>query len=78
MKKKSHQARPGKPAEQYKARRIELGYTQQQLAVLLGINRNTITKREAGVPGYPIGREAWLAISALPPAAAPEGSPKRL
>jgi DNA-binding XRE family transcriptional regulator len=78
MKKKNHQAPTGKLAEQYKARRIELGYTQAQLAELLGINRNTITKREAGAPGYPIGREAWLAISALPPAPPTGGSPKRL
>ena len=56
------------PATLYRARRIALGYTQVQIAELLGINRNTITKREAGVPGYPVGREAWLAICALPPA----------
>ena len=65
MKKKNHQARPVIPSEQYRARRIALGYTQAEAARLLGVNRHTIAKREAGVPGYPIGAEAWLAICSL-------------
>lgn len=49
---------------QYKAARERIG-TQEEVAKMLGINRVTIAKREAGTKGWPITREAELAITAL-------------
>ena len=51
------------PAE-YRAAREKLG-TQPEVAALLGVTPGTLSKRERGEPGYPITREAELAIKAL-------------
>jgi DNA-binding XRE family transcriptional regulator len=48
----------------YKAARKRLG-TQTEVAKLLGIHRVTLAKREAGAHGWPITREARIAMLAL-------------
>lgn len=48
---------------EYKAHRITLGHTQQSLASVLGLARETIVRRETGV--LPITKEAELAILKL-------------
>lgn len=53
------------PAD-YRRERIRRGYTQAQLAEAVDVDRVTIAKRESGTKGYPITREAWLAICSLP------------
>ena len=50
-------------APQYQAERKKRG-TQEGVAALLGVNRVTVAKREAGM--QVITREAWLALLALP------------
>jgi hypothetical protein len=50
-------------SDNYKAEREKRG-TQTSVAALLGVNRVTVAKREAGM--QPITREAWLALLALP------------
>ncbi len=52
-------------AAAYKAAR-EIRGTQTQVAEALGISRTTIAKRETGAVGYPISREAALALLSLP------------
>ena len=47
----------------YKTERERRG-TQTSVAALLGVNRVTVAKREAGM--QVITREAWLALLALP------------
>lgn len=47
---------------QYKAARERIG-TQEEVAVMLGLNRVTIARRETGA--LPITREAEIAIKAL-------------
>jgi len=48
----------------YKTLRIALGYTQVELAALVGVERLAIIRRENGT--RPINREAELALLALP------------
>lgn len=48
--------------ELYKARR-ELSGTQAQVAALLGVTRQVVSRRESGAM---ITQEAWLALNALP------------
>lgn len=50
---------------QYRAQRIARHLGQGELAALLGVARETISRREAGE--VEITREMELAISALPP-----------
>jgi DNA-binding XRE family transcriptional regulator len=50
----------------YKAERLKRGLSQAALAELVGVSRGCINYREAGHPRYPITKEAWLAIKALP------------
>jgi DNA-binding XRE family transcriptional regulator len=50
----------------YKAERLKRELTQSQLADIVGVSRGCINYREAGHPRYPITKEAWLAIKALP------------
>lgn len=50
------------PAE-YKARRLALGLTQDQLAAILNVQRETVVRRETGKQSIP--EEAALAISAI-------------
>ena len=53
----------------YRAKRMQLGYTQEQLAAALGVARGTVNRRESGGPrGLPITKEAALALAALPKA----------
>ncbi len=47
---------------EYKSEREQRG-TQQQVASLLGVKQETISRRENGGE---ITREAWLALCALP------------
>jgi DNA-binding XRE family transcriptional regulator len=61
-------------AEAYKRKREWLGYTQAQLAGLLGVNRVTVAKRESGAK---ITMEAWLALSALSAGIRPGHGPAR-
>lgn len=49
--------------EQYKARRLALGLTQAELAEQLGIPRESISRREAGLQRLTL--EAEIAIRAL-------------
>ena len=49
----------------YKAFRIALGYTQDELALKLGVARKTISTRENG--NDPIREEARLAILSISP-----------
>lgn len=49
----------------YKRERRRRNLTQAELAALLGVTRATINGREAGREGFPITREAALAIKAL-------------
>ncbi len=53
--------------EEYKHERTHRGLTQAALAKLLGVARETITRRETGE--VEITREMEIAICALPPAA---------
>ena len=46
----------------YKARR-ELSGTQAEVATLLGVTRQVVSRRESGAT---ITQEAWLALNALP------------
>jgi DNA-binding XRE family transcriptional regulator len=46
----------------YKARR-ELSGTQAEVAALLGVTRQVVSRRESGAL---ITQEAWLALNALP------------
>lgn len=55
-------------SSRYRRERIRRSLTQAQLAELLDVSRVTIANRERGAPGYPITREAWLAIQSLPTA----------
>ena len=50
-------------SELYKSKRENLGYTQSEVAALLGVNRVTVARRESGSE---ITNEAWLALNALP------------
>lgn len=50
-------------ASEYKSERERRG-TQEDVAVLLGVSRVTIARRETGT--RPVSREAWLALLALP------------
>lgn len=50
--------------DEYRAKRVQLGYTQEQLAVALGVARGTVNRRESGT--LPITVEAALALAALP------------
>lgn len=50
----------------YKAERMKRGLSQAALAELVGVSRGCINYREAGHPRYPITREAWLSVKALP------------
>lgn len=50
-------------ATDYKAERERRG-TQEEVAVLLGVSRVTIARRETGT--RPVIREAWLSLLALP------------
>ena len=52
------------PAE-YKTERKRRG-SQKKGAAAIGVNRVTVAKREAGTAGWPITREAWLALCSLP------------
>lgn len=63
------------PAE-YKIERGRRG-SQEKVAAALGVNRVTIAKREAGTPGWPITREAWLALCSLPLPKTPKRPKKR-
>jgi DNA-binding XRE family transcriptional regulator len=49
-------------AELYKARR-ELSGTQSEVAAMLGVTRQVVSRRESGAM---ITQEAWLALNALP------------
>lgn len=49
-------------SELYKTRR-ELSGTQQEVAALLGVTRQVVSRRESGAM---ITKEAWLALNALP------------
>jgi DNA-binding XRE family transcriptional regulator len=49
-------------SESYKARR-ELSGTQAEVATLLGVTRQVVSRRESGAM---ITQEAWLALNALP------------
>ena len=49
-------------AELYKARRAQSG-TQAEVAALLGVTRQVVSRRESGAM---ITQEAWLALNALP------------
>ena len=51
--------------EQYKARRLELGLTQKELAKRLGVTPMTVSRRERGIIN--IGEEAFCAIMSLQP-----------
>jgi|GEM_PF-6389128 len=51
------------PGQTYSAARIELDFTQKQLAEKLGVSIRTIKLREAG--DVTIDNEAWLAITSL-------------
>jgi transcriptional regulator with XRE-family HTH domain len=57
-------------AEDYRKTRILKGYTQPELARLLGLHWTIISKRERGVVA--IGAEAAAAIGSLPPKGDPE------
>jgi DNA-binding XRE family transcriptional regulator len=57
-------------AEQYKAARERLGVTQSKLADILGITRETVTRRETGAAT--ITSEAAMAIRSIP---VPKGDP---
>lgn len=50
--------------QEYRAKRLELGYNQEQLAAALGVARGTVNRRESGE--LVITVEAALAITALP------------
>lgn len=50
-------------ALEYKAAREKLGLTQAALAALLGVQRETVTRRESGAKSIP--EEAALALKAL-------------
>lgn len=50
--------------DEYRAKRVQLGYTQEQLAEALGVARGTVNRRESGT--LPITPEAALALEALP------------
>lgn len=50
----------------YKSERLKRGLSQAALANLVGVSRGCINYREAGSPGYPITKEAWLAVKSLP------------
>jgi len=53
---------------EYRAKRESLGYTQAQLAHLLGVTVTTISRRETGARGLSkVSYEAELAINTLPP-----------
>lgn len=46
-------------AQQLKARRLQVGFTQEDVAVALGINQSTFTQREMnGFPGGTLGQ--WM------------------
>ena len=49
-------------SENYKIRR-ELRGTQTEVATLLGVTRQVVSRRESGAV---ITQEAWLALNALP------------
>lgn len=49
-------------ADLYKTRR-ELRGTQTEVAALLGVTRQVVSRRESGAM---ITQEAWLALNALP------------
>lgn len=49
----------------YRDKRLELGYTQDELAAILGVARKTIGERESG--NSPIRTEARLAILSIKP-----------
>ena len=49
--------------DDYRKSRLKLGLTQTALAELVGVWRETISKREAGT--LPISRESELALEAL-------------
>lgn len=51
------------PAE-YRRERALRG-TQAAVAARLGVHPQTISARERGLPGYPVTREAWLALRSL-------------
>lgn len=53
------------PAE-YRTQRIALGHSQTTLGRVLGVTRETISRREAGHPQHPISTEAAYAIKAAP------------
>lgn len=50
--------------KQYRKLREELG-TRPEASERLGVAADTIRKRETGAPGYPITREATLAMLAV-------------
>lgn len=51
-------------ARQYQKLREQLG-TQVEVAKVVGVAPDTIRKRERGVPGYPITREATVTMLAV-------------
>lgn len=50
---------------EYKAKREQLGYTQQTAAEKLGVFRETIARRETGKSE--VTDEAWFALCSLKP-----------
>lgn len=52
-------------ADKYRAER-KLRGSQEAVAALLDVARETIVRREAGGPRNPISRESWLALLSLP------------
>lgn len=59
----------------YKSERTTRALSQAALAAMVGVHRVTIAKREAGTPGWPITKEAWLAICSLPARVAAQSTP---
>lgn len=53
-----------KAPERYKIRRQKVG-TQAQVARMLGVSRETISRRESGT--FAITHEAWIALESLKP-----------
>lgn len=52
---------------EYRDKRISLGYTQDQLAAIVGVSRKTIWERESTSGNSPIRTEARLAILSIKP-----------
>lgn len=60
-------------SDKYRVER-KLRGSQEAVAALLDVARETIVRREAGDPRNPISREAWLALLSLPKTKKPRGT----